>query len=772
MNVMNDVTQYEGREDPKLTDWSKSPSIRDLKQDYLAAQMSQSSHMGKIKEWANLRDVTGSARPKKILGRSSVQPKLIRRQNEWRYSALTEPFLSSNKLFKISPTTWEDTEGARQNELVLNWQFRTKLNSVRFIDEFVRTTVDEGTSIIRVGWCREVEMVKKTVPVYSYMEIDSQEEAQQFEQAFQLKETNYNEFKNLPDLLQKSVEYFEESGIATVVFETEQSEEIEEEKILKNEPTVTLVNPHNIFIDPSCEGDIDKARFIIMSFETSKADLKKDGRYKNLENVNFQGAGVLASPDHETNTPESFQFNDEARKRIVAYEYWGLWDVEGNDKLVPIVATWVGDTLIRLEKNPFPDRKAPFVLVPYMPIKRSLFGETDAELLEDNQRILGAVTRGMIDLMARSANGQTGTAKGMLDAINKKRFDAGLDYEYNSVINHPNQGVVEHRFPEIPQSAMLMLNLQNQEAEALTGVKAFSGGMSGNAYGDVAAGIRGLLDAASKREMAILRRLAKGVQQLGSKIVMMNQEFLSEEEVVRVTNDAFIKVRREDLAGEFDMEVDISTAEVDNAKAQDLGFMLQTIGPDMDIGQRNLILSQIAELKRMPSLAHMLKNYKPEPDPLAVEEAQLKNELLKLQIEELRSKATLNDAKTDLTEAQADQASLDFVEQETGTKHERELQKQGAQGKANQNLEVTKALLKDRKPEEKPGSVAAAVGFNQMTDDKEPNFAGRGYAPKPVDLAGRRLDGEGRRDPQTNITSKYYDPSKDPSLNPAMKLGQ
>ena len=173
----------------------------------------------------------------------------------------------------------------------------------------------------------------------------------------------------------------------------------------------------------------------------------------------------------------------------------------------------------------------------------------------------------------------------------------------------------------------------------------------------------------------------------------------------------------------------------------------------------------------MPSLAHMLKNYKPEPDPLAVEEAQLKNQLLKLQIEELRSKVTLNDAKTDLTEAQADQASLDFVEQETGTKHERELQKQGAQGKANQNLEVTKALLKDRKPDEKPGSVKAAVGFNQMTDDK-PNFAGRGYAPKQTDLLGREMDDAGRRNPQQNITSKYYDSKQDPALNPALKLGQ
>ena len=146
---MEEFTQQPGVQDPKLTDWGNAPSIRDLKEDFLSAKTNQTAHMAKIKEWGRLRDVTGSAHPKKIVGRSSVQPKLIRRQNEWRYSALTEPFLSSQKLFKVSPTSWEDLESARQNEMILNWQFRTKMNTVKFIDGYVRTTVDEGTSIVK-----------------------------------------------------------------------------------------------------------------------------------------------------------------------------------------------------------------------------------------------------------------------------------------------------------------------------------------------------------------------------------------------------------------------------------------------------------------------------------------------------------------------------------------------------------------------------------------------------------------------------------------------
>ena len=183
------------------------------------------------------------------------------------------------------------------------------------------------------------------------------------------------------------------------------------------------------------------------------------------------------------------RFKDALRKRVIAYEYWGYFDIEGNGELTPFVCTWVGNTIIRMELNPFADHKLPLVVVPYMPLKRELYGETDAELLEDNQNILGAVSRGMIDLLGRSANSQQGFAKGMLDPLNKRRFEEGRDYEFNPNMP-PMNGHIQHKFPELPQSALIMLNLQNQEAESLTGVKSFGGGLSGDAYGDVASGIR------------------------------------------------------------------------------------------------------------------------------------------------------------------------------------------------------------------------------------------------------------------------------------------
>lgn len=704
-----EVTQH-------LTKWKNEPTVENLKRDLEAAKPYHYLQLEKIQEWNDLLHVRGEAKPKKVKGRSSVQPKLIRRQAEWRYSALTEPFLGSNKLFQVDPVTWADADSARQNELVLNWQFRTKLNRIKFIDDYVRAVSDEGTGIVRVGWKRVTIPIKQQAPVWTHYAIQDEQSAQQLQQAIAAKQENPRDFEDkAPPEMQQAVSYYEEKQIPTTVKQTG-SQEVTIDKVLENYPTVEVLDPHNVFIDPSCNGILERAMFCVISFETCKADLLKEGkRYTNLDKVCWTSNSPSTEPDHVSKTPADFVLADETRRRIVAYEYWGWYDMEGDGVLVPFVGTWIGATLIRLEKNPYPDEKLPIVLVPYMPRKRDLYGEPDAELLKENQRILGAVTRGMIDLLGRSANGQQGIAKGMLDPTNRRKYEEGKDYEFNPNLS-PTQGIIEHKYPELPQSALQMSQMVNQDAEALTGVKSFSGGLSGAAYGTIATNTRAETDAASKREMAILRRLAKGMTEIGTKIIAMNAEFLSEEETVRVTNSEFIKIKREDLKGNFDLQVDISTAEVDNAKAQDMAFMLQTCGPSAGPEISMMIMAEIADLKRMPELAHKLRTYQPPaPTPEQQQTEQLQMQELQFKVQKLQAEIQLITGKAAEVGSKKDLMDLDYVEQETGTKHARDMQKQGAQGQANQNLAVTKALTTPVKDGHKAPDINAAVGFNALS---------------------------------------------------------
>ena len=202
-----------------------------------------------------------------------------------------------------------------------------------------------------------------------------------------------------------------------------------QEVMVKNCHSLRIVNIKNLFVDPSCDGEWENAQFMIYTYEATPSELKaKKDQYRNLDQVNWEQAKIQSqhgNPDHESTTPNNDMRSSSDKQKVLVYEYWGFYDVHNTGVMVPIVVTWVGETIIQMIENPFPDNMPPFVLVPYMPILKSVFGEADASLLQDNQRIIGAVTRGMIDLMGRSANAQSGYAKGFLDPVNKRRFTNG-----------------------------------------------------------------------------------------------------------------------------------------------------------------------------------------------------------------------------------------------------------------------------------------------------------------------------------------------------------
>lgn len=690
-----------------LTKWEKEPTVQDLKEDLSGARQDHNAAVTRIDKWLDHLNVSGEAKVKARKGRSEIVPRLIRKQAEWRYSSLSEPFLSTPDLFDINPVTYEDKAAAEQNQLLLNNQFNTKINKVKFVNDYVRTAVNEGTVVIKLGWENLEEEREVEEPVYELRAAESEEQLAAIQSLAQMAQSNPQQFQQeVEPIFQEALSVSMRKGTPYFPVQID-TKTVKETDIIKNQPVIEICDYHQVVVDPTCKGDVSKASFIIHSFETSMSELKRDGRYVNLDKIMVDEASPLKDPDSQYGDTQTFKFRDEPRKVMLAHEYWGYWDIDGSGIVKPIVATFVGSTMIRMEENPFPDQELPFVIVPYLPVKNSIYGEADAELLIDNQKIAGAVTRGMIDIMGRSANGQIGARKDALDVTNRNKFIKGDDYEFNPNVD-PRAAFYQHTYPEIPNSAHMMLQYQNNEAEALTGVKAFSDGISGQALGSTATGVRSALDATAKRDLDILRRLSRGLEEVGRKIIAMNGAFLSEEEVVRVTNDEFVPIRRDDLAGDFDLRLSISTAEADNQKAQELSFMLQTLGPNTSFDVTRLLLADIAKLRKMPTLAKSIEEYQPEPDPMQQQLQQLEMMKLQAEIEKIKSEtlhkgsgAQLNSAKvgTEMANAaklqsETDLNNLEYVEEDTGTKHARELEKQQAQAAGNAQLEMVKARLK------------------------------------------------------------------------------
>jgi len=207
------------------------------------------------------------------------------------------------------------------------------------------------------------------------------------------------------------------------------------------------------------------------------------------------------------------------------------------------------------------------------------------------------------------------------------------------------------------------------------------------------------LDATSKRELGILRRLSNGLTQIGRKIISMNAEFLDDTEIIRITNEEFVSINRNDLGGKYDIKLNISTAEADEQKASELAFMMQTMGNTLPPDMSQMILADLAKLRKMPDLAKRIADYQPQPDPLAEQRAQLELALLQARVANETAKGRENEvdvglktAKTATEQAKArdlnsgaDSKDLTFVEQESGVQNARNVQ--AGEDKHEQDME-------------------------------------------------------------------------------------
>ena len=584
---------------------NKNEILKNLKADMKEAERLQREWFIKREEWSS--QTKGAPYGNEVDGKSKIVSKDIKKQLEWMLPSITDPFLSTSDVIKCNPVTYEDGKSARQNELLLNTQFCRKFNRYNFIMKATKVLVTEGSVVIQTGWDYEEEEFEAEVEVINVDE-------------------NGREYIDTEISMQTNV--------------------------IRNQPTAVVCRNEDIFIDPTCMDDMEKCQFVIHRYESSLNALKQDGRYENLDKVEAAQYNLTNDPQYLREDQSYFEFKDKPRKKFVVHEYWGNYDIDGDGIAEPIVCAWVGNTLIRLESNPYPDKKPPFVIVPFSAVPFHMFGEALAETIGDNQKIKTAITRGMVDNMAKSNNAVVATRKGALDPVNRKKFLKGENFEFNGTPGDFWQG----SYNQLPSSAFDMLNLQNNEIESQTGVKSFSGGISGNALGSTATGARGALDATATRRLNLVRNMSENmIKPIMRKWMAYNAEFLEEEEVIRITNDEYVPIRRDDLAGKIDIDISISTSEDNAAKSQELSFLLQTVGPSEDPSIRREIMAQIMDLMRMPEQAKKIRDYQPQPDPVQQKMQELQIAKLEAEIEKIRADAANKLASSVENEADRDE---------------------------------------------------------------------------------------------------------------------
>jgi hypothetical protein len=624
---------------------TKQRILQDFKNDMKSADTLRLEIVSAVETWRD--HYNGLPYGNEQEGKSKIVSRDIKRQDEWQHASVKDPFVSDPDIVKCGPVTHEDRAAAEQNQLVLNHQFCRQFPRYKFMTDVIKLFYKEGSVIVKCDWQYEDEEIEVPMPIWG----------------------------------------MDNAGNVIPVGE----KMVKKLKVIKNQPGAKVCRIEDIYLDPTCEGDLDKAQFVIHRYETDLSTLRKTKKYKNLNKLAAAVAGsdapTTGDTDYDPQDETNFKFGDIARKKIVIHEYWGNYDIRGNGIAEPVVCTWSEDIIIQLESNPYPEKDLPFLIVANNSTPFELYGEAAAELVGDNQKLNTAIKRGIIDNMANSNNAQKGVRTGSLDPLNKKRFLNGKNFEYNG----SQADFYEGGYNAIPQTVFQVMEQNNNETESMLGVKAFSGGIAGASLGSTAKAAGGVLDAVSVRRLDIVRNLAENlIKPLMRKWTSYNSQFLDEVSIVRITNDEFVEVKRDDLTGAIDIEIQVSTSEDNAAKGQDLSFVMQTMGPEMDPEMKKIIMSELFKLKRLPDLAKKIEEYQPQPDPFTEKMKMLELRKVISEIKERESRtvenqadlikkkteADLNVAKTRELDGKSDLNDLDFTRKADGTDFEEDMQKE------------------------------------------------------------------------------------------------
>ena len=666
-------TSTKGKEDK--TGWKHKLPLKDIISNISAVHSLYTEYVDRVHSYKIAMDADyriGSGE-----GKSKVTPKAIKKLHNYAYSGLSEGLLSDYNIVTTSPRGHTDQSESQAQQLLLNYQLNEEMDFDLVADKASRYFEDYGSFYLKLSWNYKERKKKNHKPTLKQLPegVPPEQLQQLFEQGL-----------------------LTEDGMLIV--------DKEVTKVVKDHPVISIKKYNQIILGPSTDGSntINSLQFIADKYYSTIDALEATGKYKDLDKVSDREMksdyDINALPDADfalefENIMENGEIRPEDRKDIdrtkpiVVTDYWTYIVTKKGQTPVPVVVTFVAGVVIAREESPLG------VEVGY-PYARGIYAQSleddlydgipDTPDLEEEQKIIGAVTRGLIDIMGKAANAQTGMAQGMLDPQEERKRQLGQDYKFNPAID-PTRGIVQEKFPELPQSGLQMLGIMQNSMESSSGKKMFGEGLNSNAYGDVAKGIQATVDATTSRTKASIRKFNKPFVEIMEKMAEVNRQFITDDKVIALSDSEFKTIRPNDLQSKVNIKIEVSTPELDNQIANDLAFLAQTLGESVPVVVKNMILSDIARLKKRPDLAKMLLDIpEPGPTPQELEMHQLQVQLLQAQIANEQAKGVENLADENLKNAKADteraksevlystkdNQDLDFLQKRDGTDAHRE----------------------------------------------------------------------------------------------------
>ena len=275
---------------------------------------------------------------------------------------------------------------------------------------------------------------------------------------------------------------------------------------------------------------------------------------------------------------------DTGRKKVVIYECYTAINMtdDPDGALTDMIITVSNDVILRMEENTY-ERHPFFTLSPRTDPHRIWPKTGFTDLIAQLQHAKTAIIRQMIYNLALSNDSRIAANLAQLVDVNDLLEGAQVLRVNGDVKN----ALMQVPTAEIKPWTFNMLEYLDTTKENRTGITRYNQGMDSNSLNKTATGINILTQQSNQRLELIARIFAEtGVRDMFKFLIKLNQLFVSQETVVRLTNGP-MQITPDDLTGEFDLVVNSGVGS--GAKEQHLQDMQMLQGLMTQLAQVGMV---------------------------------------------------------------------------------------------------------------------------------------------------------------------------------------
>jgi len=318
--------------------------------------------------------------------------------------------------------------------------------------------------------------------------------------------------------------------------------------ILEDSPFAERVSPFDVFVDPDATSDKDM-RWIAQRIRKPIAEVRADKRYVKAAR---EEVGVMAvsrySDDHSQRKIQD--------KNVGYAEIWEFYDVS---KRIMCVFAEGGDSfLVKPIKMPYAFGQ-PFVMFRNYDVPDQFYPIGDLESIEPLQRELNETRTQMMNHRKRFARKYL-YKESAFDQLGRGALESDEDNVMVPVISDEPLGNVITPMPAVinPADFYNQSNMIVSDIDRVSGVSEFQRGAVSEIR-RTATEMALIQDASNARTADKLAIIELGIGEVGRRLLMMAQQFMTGEQVARVTSkngeSVWVEFDRDYLQGEFDFEV-------------------------------------------------------------------------------------------------------------------------------------------------------------------------------------------------------------------------